>query len=93
MTEQLADMNAEYGIRANAILPGLMNTPMAIESRIKKGKSREEVIAERDAQVPLGKMGTAWDVAYAALFLASDEAKFISGVSLLVDGGASVRRG
>jgi len=93
MTEQLADMNAEYGIRANAILPGLMNTPMAIESRIKKGKSREEVIAERDAQVPLGKMGTAWDVAYAALFLASDEAKFISGVSLLVDGAASVRRG
>ena len=93
MTEQLADMNAEYGIRANAILPGLMNTPMAIESRIKKGKSREEVIAERDAQVPLGKMGTAWDVAHAALFLASDEAKFISGVSLLVDGAASVRRG
>ena len=93
MTEQLADINAAYGIRANAILPGLMNTPMAIESRIKKGKSREEVIAERDAQVPLGKMGTAWDVAYAALFLASDEAKFISGVSLLVDGGASVRRG
>jgi len=93
MTEQLADMNAEYGIRANAILPGLMNTPMAIESRIKKGKSREEVIAERDAQVPLGKMGTAWDVGYAALFLASDEAKFISGVSLLVDGAASVRRG
>ena len=93
MTEQLADINAAYGIRANAILPGLMNTPMAIESRIKKGKSREEVIAERDAQVPLGKMGTAWDVAYAALFLASDEAKFISGVSLLVDGAASVRRG
>jgi NAD(P)-dependent dehydrogenase (short-subunit alcohol dehydrogenase family) len=93
MTEQLADMNAEYGIRANAILPGLMNTPMAIESRVKAGKSREAVIAERDAQVPLGKMGTAWDVGYAALFLASDEAKFISGVSLLVDGAASVRRG
>ncbi len=94
MTEQLAYMNAEYGIRANVILPGLMNTPMAIESRVKAlGKSREEVVAERDAQVPGGKMGTAWDVAYAALFLASDEAKFISGVSLPVDGGASVRRG
>jgi len=94
MIEQLAYQNAEYGIRANVILPGLMNTPMAIESRIKAlGKSREEVIAERDAQVPGGKMGTAWDVAYAALFLASDEAKFISGVSLPVDGGAVVRRG
>jgi NAD(P)-dependent dehydrogenase (short-subunit alcohol dehydrogenase family) len=93
MTEQLAYQNAEYGIRANAIMPGLMNTPMAIESRIRAGKSREEVIAERDSQVPGGKMGTAWDVAYAALFLASDEAKFISGVSLPVDGAASVRRG
>jgi NAD(P)-dependent dehydrogenase (short-subunit alcohol dehydrogenase family) len=94
MTEQIAYRNAEYGIRANAILPGLMNTPMAIESRIKAlRKTREEVVAERDAKVPGGKMGTAWDVAYAALFLASDEAKFISGVSLPVDGGASVRRG
>jgi NAD(P)-dependent dehydrogenase (short-subunit alcohol dehydrogenase family) len=93
MTEQLAYQNAEYGIRANVILPGLMNTPMAIESRIKTGKSREDVIAERDAQVPGGKMGTAWDVAYAALFLASDEAKFISGVSLPVDGASFVRRG
>lgn len=55
------------------------------------GETREEVIAERDARVPLGrKMGTGWDVAYAALFLASDEARFITGVSLPVDGGASV---
>jgi NAD(P)-dependent dehydrogenase (short-subunit alcohol dehydrogenase family) len=94
MTEQLAYMNAEYGIRANVILPGLMNTPMAIESRISADKSREEVVAERDARVPLGgKMGSAWDVAHAALFLASDEAGFVSGVTLPVDGGAAVRRG
>jgi NAD(P)-dependent dehydrogenase (short-subunit alcohol dehydrogenase family) len=94
MTEQLAYMNAEHGIRANVILPGLMHTPMAVEARITKDKNREQVIAERDAKVPLGnKMGSAWDVAYAALFLASDEAKFITGVSLCVDGGASVRRG
>jgi len=94
MTEQLAYMNADYGIRANVILPGLMNTPMAVESRITDEMSREDVIAARDAKVPLGnKMGTAWDVAYAALFLASDEAKFISGVTLPVDGGAAVRRG
>ena len=61
LTEQLAYANARYGIRANVILPGLMNTPMAIESRVGLGdKSREEVIAERDARVPLGKkMGTA----------------------------------
>ena len=94
MTEQLAYMNADYGIRANVILPGLMNTPMAVESRITNTMTREDVIAARDAKVPLGKkMGSAWDVAYAALFLASDEAKFISGVTLPVDGGAAVRRG
>ena len=94
MTEQLAYMNAEHGIRANVILPGLMHTAMAIDSRITAEKSREQVIAERDAKIPLGKkMGTAWDVAYLALFLASDEAKFITGVTIPVDGGASVRRG
>jgi len=94
LTEQLAAANARYGIRANVILPGLMNTPMAIESRVAAGKPRVEVIAERDARVPLGaKMGTAWDVAHAATFLASDKAQFITGVALPVDGGASVRRG
>lgn len=94
-TEQLAYQNARYGIRANVILPGLMNTPMAVDTRAREfGKSRAEVEAERDARVPLrAKMGTAWDVANAALFLASDEADFITGVSLPVDGGASVRRG
>jgi NAD(P)-dependent dehydrogenase (short-subunit alcohol dehydrogenase family) len=94
-TEQLAYQNAKYGIRANVILPGLMNTPMAVDTRARTwNKSRAEVEAERDAQVPLGnKMGTGWDVANAALFLASDEAKFITGITLPVDGGASVRRG
>jgi NAD(P)-dependent dehydrogenase (short-subunit alcohol dehydrogenase family) len=94
-TEQLAYQNAQYGIRANVILPGLMNTPMAVDTRAREfKKSRAEVEAERDAKVPLRKkMGTAWDVANAALFLASDEASFITGVTLPVDGGASVRRG
>lgn len=94
-TEQLAIQNAEYGIRANVILPGLINTPMAVDTRARIwGKSRAEVEAERDAQVPLrNKMGTAWDVAHAALFLASDEANFITGVALPVDGGSSVRVG
>jgi NAD(P)-dependent dehydrogenase (short-subunit alcohol dehydrogenase family) len=87
--------NARHGIRVNAVLPGLMNTPMAIEGiSAARGISREQLITERDASVPLGKkMGTAWDVAYAALFLASDEARFITGVLLPVDGGQSVRRG
>jgi NAD(P)-dependent dehydrogenase (short-subunit alcohol dehydrogenase family) len=94
-TEQLAYQNAKYGIRANVILPGLMDTPMAVDTRARTfKKTRAEVAAERDRQVPLrGKMGTGWDVANAALFLASDEANFITGVTLPVDGGASVRRG
>ncbi|HEY6984259.1 SDR family NAD(P)-dependent oxidoreductase [Reyranella sp.] len=94
-TEQLAYQNASYGIRANVILPGLMNTPMAVDTRAREfRKTRAEIEAQRDAQVPLRrKMGTGWDVANAALFLASDEAKFITGVTLPVDGGASVRRG
>ena len=94
-TEQLAYQNAQYGIRANVILPGLMNTPMAVDTRARTfRKTRAEVEAERDAKVPLRKkMGTGWDVANAALFLASDEASFVTGVTLPVDGGASVRRG
>jgi len=94
-TEQLALQNAAYGIRANCILPGLMDTPMAVDTRARtSNRSRAEVAAERDAKVPLrGKMGTAWDVANAALFLASDEANFITGVALPVDGGALVRIG
>ena len=91
LTENIAGANARYGIRANTILPGLMNTPMAIEPRVAAGTPREQVIADRNRQVPLGrKMGTGWDIAYAALFLHSDEAKFITGVSLPVDGGSSV---
>jgi NAD(P)-dependent dehydrogenase (short-subunit alcohol dehydrogenase family) len=95
LTEQLAYANARYGIRANVILPGLMNTPMAIESRVGLGgKTRDEVIAERDSRVPLGgKMGTAWDIAHAAAWLASSKTSFVTGVALPVDGGASVRRG
>jgi NAD(P)-dependent dehydrogenase (short-subunit alcohol dehydrogenase family) len=94
-TQQLAIQNAEFGVRANAILPGLMDTPMAVDTRARTtGKSRAEIVAMRDAQVPLrNKMGTAWDVANAALFLASDEANFITGVALPVDGGALVKVG
>ena len=94
-TKQVAIQNAGYGIRANVILPGLIDTPMAVDTRAREsGKSRAEVAAERDARVPLRrKMGTAWDVANAALFLASDEANFITGVALLVDGGGALNFG
>jgi NAD(P)-dependent dehydrogenase (short-subunit alcohol dehydrogenase family) len=94
-TQQIAIQNAEYGIRASCILPGLMDTPMAVDTRARRtGKPRAEVAAARDARVPLRhKMGTAWDVANAALFLASDEANFITGVALPVDGGALVKIG
>ncbi len=95
LTEQLAIQNAPYGVRANVILPGLMDTPMAVDTRVAAlGKSRAEIVAGRDAKVPLrGKMGTAWDVANAALFLASDEGGFITGAALPVDGGTSVKVG
>lgn len=94
-TEQVAIQNAEYGIRCNTILPGLMDTPMAVDTRVRAtGKTRAEVEAERNAKVPLRRrMGTAWDVANAALFLASDEAGFITGVALPVDGGRLVQIG
>jgi NAD(P)-dependent dehydrogenase (short-subunit alcohol dehydrogenase family) len=95
LTQHLAAGNARYGVRVNAILPGLMNTPMAIESRVAQGTlTRDEVIATRNKRVPLRhQMGSAWDVAYAALFLHSDEAKFISGALLPVDGAASASFG
>ena len=93
LTENLAAAFAGDGVRVNTILLGLINTPMAIEARVAQGTSREEVIAMRDRRIPLGrKMGTAWDVAYAALFLHSDEARFITGVALPVDGGTRISR-
>jgi NAD(P)-dependent dehydrogenase (short-subunit alcohol dehydrogenase family) len=96
MTQHMAFENAPYGIRMNAILPGLMNTPMAIERRInERNVSREEVRAERAAQVPLrvAEHGNAFDVANAAVFLASDEARYITGVLLPVDGGLLLKIG
>ena len=95
LTHQMALGNAKYGIRVNCIMPGLMDTPMAIEGISKaRNMPKDRLREERDAQVPLGaKMGTGWDIAYASLFLASDEAKFITGVLLPVDGGQSARIG
>jgi len=95
LTTSVAQSNARHGIRCNAVAPGLMDTPMAVTGIAKaSGRTSEEVRHERDARVPLrGKMGTAWDTAHAALFLASDEAGFITGVVLPVDGGMGGRIG
>jgi len=95
MSQHMALENGPYGIRVNAILPGLMDTPMAIERRAREqGVDQQVVRDQRNAQIPLGgKMGTAWDVANAAVFLASDEAGFISGILLTVDGARSCKVG
>lgn len=93
--EATAARFAADGIRCNTIVLGFVQTACGVENNIEKsGKSREEVLKGRDKQVPLkGGQGTAWDTANAALFLASDEAKFITGASLPVDGGQTALRG
>jgi NAD(P)-dependent dehydrogenase (short-subunit alcohol dehydrogenase family) len=92
--QQLALSQAKNGIRVNTIMPGMMDTPMAIEGLHRdRAVPRAELRAERNKWVPLGRMGSAWDVAYAATFLHSDEANFITGVALAVDGGMTARRG
>jgi NAD(P)-dependent dehydrogenase (short-subunit alcohol dehydrogenase family) len=95
LTHSIAMKYAKKGIRVNCIMPGLMNTPMAIEGISKsRGVQKEELIKARDSAVPLkGGMGSGWDTAYAALFLASDEAKFITSVILPVDGGQCAKIG
>jgi len=88
-TVALAMQYARDGIRANAILPGLIDTPLIYQQISSQYASIPDMIAARDAMVPMGHMGSAWDVAAAAVFLASDDAKFITGVLLPVDGGQS----
>jgi len=92
--QSTAVANAKYGIRVNAILPGLMDTPIGVETTVAAtGRSAERVRDDRDAAVPLNVRGTAWDVARAAVFLGSDEAQFITGICLPVDGGQIARVG
>ncbi|WP_230531512.1 SDR family NAD(P)-dependent oxidoreductase [Microvirga roseola] len=88
-TVALAMQYARQGIRANCIMPGLIDTPLIYKQISGQYASVEEMVAARNAAVPMGHMGTAWDVANAAVFLASDEARFITGVCLPVDGGQS----
>jgi NAD(P)-dependent dehydrogenase (short-subunit alcohol dehydrogenase family) len=90
-TQSVALQYAAKGIRANCILPGLMDTPHIYKQISGFYADRDEMVAARNAMSPTGKMGDGWDVANAAVFLASDEARFINGVELLVDGGMHAR--
>lgn len=87
-TKASAVMFAPQNVRLNCVVPGLMNTP--IVHRLAEryaGGDYEGIVARRNAQVPIGHMGDAWDVAHAALFLASDEARYVTGTEIVVDGG------
>jgi NAD(P)-dependent dehydrogenase (short-subunit alcohol dehydrogenase family) len=86
-TVMLAMQYARYGIRANCVVPGAIDTPLIYRQIASQYASVDEMIAARNRMIPLGRMGDAWDVAHAAVFLASDHAKFITGVCLPVDGG------
>ncbi len=94
MTRSLAVQYAPKGIRANCVCPGLMNTPLvhkALTTVYGEEGDIDTLIRTRDAQCPMGHMGDAWDTAYAALYLASDEAGYVTGVALNIDGGMSLR--
>ncbi|OHV30175.1 MULTISPECIES: SDR family NAD(P)-dependent oxidoreductase [Pseudofrankia] len=92
LTRGLALEYAPHGIRVNAIVPGMIDTPIGVDRVVEAtGRDRDEVAAARATQVPMGRQGTAWDIANAAVFLASDEASYITGVILPVDGGSALQ--
>lgn len=92
LTQNIALQYAASGIRANCVLPGLMDTPMVRGALTGEyGTEVDEMVNARNKQTPMGKMGDAWDTAYASLFLASDEARYITGTQVVVDGGLSAR--
>ena len=95
LTRTTAVQYAPKHVRVNTVLPGLMKTPMVektagLAAEYGKGDV-EEMWKARDAQCPMGHMGDAWDVAYACLYLASDEAKYVTGIELVVDGGITLK--
>jgi len=91
MSQMTAVKYAPQRVRVNTVVPGLMNTPLVAERLVGERNATDAaaLIAARDRQVPMGRMGDAWDVAYAVLYLASDEAKHVTGTELIVDGGLS----
>ena len=93
ISQSVAVEYASQGIRCNSILPGLMNTPMIRAEFSDHYGSVDHMLEERHQISPTGSMGDAWDVAYGALFLASDEAKYVNGAQLVIDGGLTARIG
>lgn len=91
LTASMALEYARKGIRVNAIMPGMMDTPHIYKAIAGQYASHEEMVERRNAMCPTGRMGTGWDIAKAAAFLASDEAQYITGQCLAVDGGFSIR--
>ena len=91
LSRSVAGTYARQGIRVNTVVPGLMHTPL-VEFRLARtvgGNDPQKLIEARNAAVPMGHMGDAWDVAHAVLFLASDEARFITATEIIVDGGST----
>ena len=95
LTRTTAVQYAADKVRVNAVLPGLMMTPMVEKSAGLASSYADGDVEEmwriRDAQVPMGHMGDAWDVAQAVLYLASDESKYVTGIELVVDGGITLK--
>jgi len=91
LSRSVAGTYAKQGIRVNTVVPGLMHTPL-VEFRLARtvaGNDAQALIDARNKVVPMGHMGNAWDVAHAVLFLASDEARFITATEIVVDGGST----
>ena len=85
---------ANRGLRAVSLIPGLMNTPMIYGPHLEDayaGGDVKQMMSMRDAQCPTGKMGDTWDVANAAVFLASDAAKYVTATELIIDGGITAK--
>ena len=89
LSKSVALAHAKEGIRCNTVVPGLMHTPL-VETRLLKQLGANDaaaLIESRNAQVPMGRMGDAWDIAHAVRFLVSEEAKYITATEIVVDGG------
>jgi len=89
LTKNMAIDYAKHGIRVNAVCPGRVDTPMP-RSRMKPGDDWEEILARWGERIPLGRVGKPEDVASAALYLASDESSWVTGIELVVDGGVTM---